>query len=85
MERGYPPGAKAFEALGYRYALAALQGEMTLEEAIKLTQRDTRRYAKRQMTWFRRERGIRWLDGFGEDPAVKEELLVLVQRVGERI
>jgi tRNA dimethylallyltransferase len=84
MERGYSPGAKGFEALGYRHALAVLRGKITLEEAIERTQRDTRRYAKRQMTWFRSEHGVQWLDGVGEDPAVEKHLLAWVQKEGER-
>ena len=45
--------AKGFEALGYRQAIDFLDGTLSLPEAISLTQRDTRRYAKRQWTWFR--------------------------------
>jgi tRNA dimethylallyltransferase len=46
---------------------------MTEEEAIAETQQQTRRYAKRQWTWFRRERDIEWLCGFGTDPEVQSE------------
>jgi tRNA dimethylallyltransferase len=68
---GFLPEAKALSSLGYRQALAAIRGDITVEEAITLTQRDTRRYAKRQWTWFRREPDIRWLSGFGGDPAIQ--------------
>jgi len=57
--------------LGYRQALLLLKGELTRQEAIELTQRDTRRYAKRQLTWFRRDKEIKWLDGFGDDHLVR--------------
>lgn len=61
---------KPLEALGYRQACAALREEITIEEAIRETQAATRQYAKRQMTWFRRERDVKWFDGFGDDPVI---------------
>lgn len=70
LARGVPPTAKPFESLGYAQALALVQGALGKNEAIASTQLETRRYAKRQWTWFRRERDIVWLDGFGADPAV---------------
>ena len=57
---GCPPAANALKALGYRECLAYLAGERTLEEAIALTRRNTRRYAKRQLTWFRAEPQVAW-------------------------
>ncbi|MFQ5929864.1 MAG: tRNA (adenosine(37)-N6)-dimethylallyltransferase MiaA [Acidobacteriota bacterium] len=79
LDRGYSPDCKGFEALGYRHAISLLGGNLSREEAIKLTQRDTRRYAKRQMTWFRREEDIHWLLGPGEAPETLEHLLQLVE------
>ena len=75
LERGFAPDCKGFEALGYRHALALVQGLIGLEEAIELTARDTRRYAKRQMTWFRKERDVHWIAGPGERPEALDELL----------
>ncbi|HSR67995.1 MAG TPA: tRNA (adenosine(37)-N6)-dimethylallyltransferase MiaA [Acidobacteriota bacterium] len=73
LDAGYSPESKGFEALGYRHAAAALQGQLSLSEAIERTQADTRRYAKRQMTWFRREKGMLWLNRAGEaDEALSE-------------
>jgi tRNA dimethylallyltransferase len=63
---GRPPAANAFKAIGYREVAAHLHGTIDLEEAKALTRRNTRRYAKRQMTWFRRETGVLW---FSLDPA----------------
>jgi tRNA dimethylallyltransferase len=60
---------KPFESLGYRQALAVVRGQMTLDEAIQSTQLATRQYAKRQMTWFRRDPRIVWLEGLGEEVA----------------
>ncbi len=59
---GLPESAPPFKALGYRHALAVLRGEMSPAEAASRTVMDTRRYAKRQMTWFRRMEGIRWFE-----------------------
>jgi tRNA dimethylallyltransferase len=69
---GYAPTIKPLESHGYRQALQVLQGELVIEEALSCARRNTRRYAKRQWTWFRREPGIVWLRGFGEDPGVRE-------------
>lgn len=66
---------KPLQALGYRQACAALRGELTLPDAIRATQAATRRYAKRQMTWFRREQGIAWFSGCGDAPGVREQVL----------
>ncbi|HLI83541.1 MAG TPA: tRNA (adenosine(37)-N6)-dimethylallyltransferase MiaA [Bryobacteraceae bacterium] len=68
---GFPPEAKPFESHGYKQALQMLRGELNWKEAVFYTQRNTRRYAKRQMTWFRQESGIVWLKGFGEEPGVR--------------
>lgn len=66
---------KPLGALGYRQAGAALRGELSLEEAIRGTQAATRRYAKRQMTWFRRESNVTWFAGFGDDPQIQAQVL----------
>ncbi len=70
IDRGFSPGAKPFEAHGYKQALQFLRGELDLKQAIFYAQRNTRNYAKRQMTWFRKEPGIVWLQGFGDEPRV---------------
>lgn len=60
LEKGVKEESPPFRALGYKYVLKHLKKEFTLEEAILLTKRDTRHYAKRQMTWFRKMEGIQW-------------------------
>ncbi len=62
LARGTSPAAPPFKALGYRQVLSCLAGDMTLEEAVKLTKTETRHYAKRQMTWFRRMEDLTWFD-----------------------
>jgi tRNA dimethylallyltransferase len=61
---------KPFESLGYKQVLGHFRGEMSLLEARESTEIETRQYAKRQLTWFRRDPRIQWLEGFGADPAV---------------
>ena len=62
---------KPLEALGYAQACAALRRDLSIEEAIRQTQTATRQYAKRQMTWFRREDDVTWFTGFGDDPELQ--------------
>ncbi|MBZ5546043.1 MAG: tRNA (adenosine(37)-N6)-dimethylallyltransferase MiaA, partial [Acidobacteriia bacterium] len=52
-----------------------LRGEINREEAIRLTQAATRQYAKRQVTWFRREAGVEWFAGFGDDAEIQRRVL----------
>jgi tRNA dimethylallyltransferase len=67
LARGYDPGLSALQGIGYREFVRVLRGELDRAEAIRLMQRDTVRYAKRQMTWFGREPGIQWMDVTNED------------------
>jgi len=77
---GYPASAKPFESHGYKQALQLLAGELNAREALFYAQRNTRNYAKRQITWFRREKDLVWLKGFGEEPWIVAEAL---ERVAE--
>ncbi len=79
LDLGYPAGAKPFESHGYKQALQLLRGELTPDQAIDSAQRNTRRYAKRQMTWFRHEASIEWIEGFGDDPAARGRALARVR------
>lgn len=65
----------ALGAHGYRRVCEFLRGERTLESAVEKTKQDVRNYAKRQLTWFRRETDAIWLGGFGDEEAVWELLL----------
>jgi tRNA dimethylallyltransferase len=78
LARGYPLTAKPFEAIGYKQALQILKGELSQKDALYYARRDTRNYAKRQMTWFRREQGLEVIAGFGDDPAT---VAVAIQKV----
>jgi len=70
---------KALDALGYRQALAVVGGAMTLEEAVAAAQQGHRNFAKRQMTWFRREPDVHWMEDFGDSEAAVQEALELVK------
>jgi len=59
----YPKSCHAFKAIGYRETVEHLEGKTTLAQAIEKTQRESRRYAKRQLTWLRADSEIIWLDG----------------------
>ncbi|MEE8524529.1 MAG: tRNA (adenosine(37)-N6)-dimethylallyltransferase MiaA [Thermoanaerobaculia bacterium] len=61
LRRGARPEAPAFQAIGYRQLIKYLHGEWSLEEAVTDITRATRRYAKRQQTWFRKEKKVRWI------------------------
>lgn len=76
----YGPDCRPLTSLGYKQAALVLRGELTLEEAKAATRQVHRQYAKRQMTWFRREQDIHWLGGFGDDPAIAACAVQLVER-----
>ena len=61
-ERGCHRGMVSMQGLGYKEILAYLEGEYPLEEAVRILKRDTRHFAKRQPTWFRREQDVIWVD-----------------------
>ncbi len=67
LQSGVKDTSNALGSHGYRRVCEFLRCERTLESAIEKTQQDVRNYAKRQLTWFRREEGVTWLNGFGED------------------
>src|SRR5260370_35375653 len=71
LDGGLSEDAKPFDFIGYRELRRVLRGEMFLEEARAAFQQATRRYAKRQLTWFRKEPGVRWFSGFGDDAEVQ--------------
>jgi tRNA dimethylallyltransferase len=80
LKSGCSGDEKPFESLGYRQTLAYLHGEITLERAIYLTQLETRHYAKRQWTWFRRDPEFQWLSGFGNASPIIEQCLQILRR-----
>jgi tRNA dimethylallyltransferase len=73
LARGYAASLKSMQALGYRHIAHYLQGCGDLPEAVRLIKRDTRNYAKRQLTWFRADSEIRWFLP-GDEEAVGKAL-----------
>ena len=74
MESELPENAKPFDFIGYRELREVLRSKKNIEEARAAIQQATRRYAKRQLTWFRKEHGVHWLSGFGDDSRVRDEV-----------
>lgn len=76
----YGPAAGPLGSLGYKQAAQYLSGELSLDAAISAAQQGHRNYAKRQMTWFRRETEVHWLQGFGTNERVQQEALSLIRK-----
>jgi len=79
LASGLDPGLPAFQAIGYRQFARHARGEWTLERAVEETIRATRRFAKRQETWFRKEPGVTWFDARDEE-AVRTAVLAHIRR-----
>jgi tRNA dimethylallyltransferase len=81
--KGYNRNLVSMQGLGYKEILAYLEGESTLEEAIELLKRDTRHFAKRQLTWFKREKDVIWVD---KDTFANEEAILnyMIARLKEK-
>lgn len=75
----YGDHARPLASLGYKQALQFLRGELDCEAALAAAQQAHRNYAKRQITWFRREPNVHWLLGFGDDPAIQAEGIALME------
>jgi tRNA dimethylallyltransferase len=71
---------KALDSLGYRQALRVLRESWGVEEAVAAAQQGHRNYAKRQLTWFRREPDVVWIEGFGDEPEALRTAAELVQK-----
>lgn len=82
LSKGYSPSSIALQGLGYKEIIKYLEGEWSLEEAIHILKRDTRRFAKRQITWFRRDKRIRWFnkDNYENDAYLTEDILKYVRK-----
>jgi tRNA dimethylallyltransferase len=87
LAAGLAESAKIFDFIGYREMLGVLRGDLTMEEARAAIQLATRHYGKRQMTWFRKDKSIRWFAGRGDDAGVQREVFEWVSKemqVGSR-
>lgn len=79
LAAGFGPELKSMQSLGYRHLAAFLRGEIERDQAIRELKRDTRRYAKRQLSWFRADSNIAWIDADGQTPEA------VAERIAERI
>jgi tRNA dimethylallyltransferase len=75
----YGASARPLSSIGYKQVVQLLKGVLSRETAIAAVQQAHRNYAKRQMTWFRREPGVNWLSGFGDQGEIQNQAVVLVQ------
>ncbi len=80
LARGLAGNEKPFESLGYKEVLAHLRGEVSLDRAMEATEIETRQYAKRQLTWFRRDGRIHWFHAFGSDSETARQALESVRK-----
>jgi tRNA dimethylallyltransferase len=80
----YGDQARPLTSLGYKQARQFLRGEMDRESALAAAQQAHRNYAKRQMTWFRREPDVHWLAGLGDDPAIQAQSIVRIEQEMEQ-
>jgi len=76
----YGEKARPLESLGYKQAVQLIRGELDEAAAIREAQQAHRNYAKRQMTWFRREPNVTWLEGFGDERTVQQTAVELVKK-----
>ena len=76
-DMGYDRSYVSMQGIGYKEVLDYLDGISTLEEAVYIIKRDTRHFAKRQLTWFRRERDVTWVNrqDFGNDEAILDFMI----------
>jgi tRNA dimethylallyltransferase len=75
----YGPTTRPLASLGYKQAVQVLRGELTCDQAVQSAQQAHRNYAKRQMTWFRREPAVNWLNGFGDDTQIQHQAVAQVE------
>jgi len=76
--------AKPFDFIGYRELRAVLRRELSMQQAREAIQQATRRYAKRQLTWFRKEAGVQWFSGFGDNQELQNSVSEFLQSQGAK-
>ena len=74
LAKEYSPDCKPLQSLGYLQAVRFLRGERSLQSAVEATKQATRNYAKRQLTWFRKEEKVIWFPGFGDDDSLGSDV-----------
>lgn len=83
LERDIPPESTAMQSIGYKEFCGYLKGNISLDDAVSMVKQNTRHYAKRQLTWFRRNKNINWLDPSYD--VIKEALLIIEKELGVKV
>ncbi|MGB7024836.1 MAG: tRNA (adenosine(37)-N6)-dimethylallyltransferase MiaA [Candidatus Acidiferrales bacterium] len=83
LDNGIAPTAKPFEFIGYSQLQNVLAGTMAFDEALIRIKQATRQYAKRQITWFRKEMDVHWIEGFGDEPTTVGDTFRFIETVEE--
>ena len=83
LDKGYNRKMQALKAIGYKEIIAALEGEMSMEEAVTLLKKNTRHFAKRQLTWFRRDPNIHWfaVDSMDETALLEQTKAIITATI----
>jgi len=79
LQQKYGDRARPLSSLGYKQAVQLLRDELSSVQALSAAQQAHRNYAKRQVTWFRRESGVQWLAGFGDESEIQKQAIALVR------
>lgn len=85
LQIGYAPTLKPFQSIGYRHSLWYIKGLVTQPEMLRLLQRDTRHFAKRQLTWFRRDPRIQWYDIGTDSDVLLQEIVTTCRACQSRV
>lgn len=83
LEMGYTKDMISMQGIGYKEIIKYLDGEYSLDEAIEIIKRDSRRYAKRQLTWFRRYSDAKWfnLDEYNDSQVLEEDIIMHIEKM----
>ena len=83
LKMGYTKDMISMQGIGYKEIIKYLDGEYTLDEAIEIIKRDSRRYAKRQLTWFRRYNDAKWfnLDEYSDNQVLKNDIMMHIEKM----
>ena len=82
LQGGLSDNAKPFDFIGYRELRGVLRNKLPLQQAAEAIEQATRRYAKRQLTWFRKETGVQWFSSFGDDQELQARVFEFLQSQG---
>lgn len=87
LNMGYDKNLISMQGIGYKEIVKYLEGEYTLEEAIEIIKRDSRRYAKRQITWFKRYKDSKWFDlgKYNNMEMLKEDILNFIENISKNV